>query len=204
MEKLSQKQLEIVMQPENVAERVELLKAMDVVVRSLNDESVMDLWLTNGVPDGADDSDYEFIAEDVATPEDEDGDTSCFEECCRCFTACIAAGAKHGYYSGGVLGDIRPVAKIKKSIATWANIQTEDFLFRWYVESLNMSGVVTSKSMDTAAKKVLKYIKGRFLETGYHEKEKIENLSEDDIQVWIDCLDDDYDEKNDGVLVVNY
>ena len=204
MKKLTPEQLEIVMQPENVAERVELLKAMDVVVRSLNDESVMDLWLTNGVPDGADDSDYESIAEDVATPEDEDGDTSCFEECCRCFTACIAAGAKHGYYSGGVIGDIRPVAKIKKSIATWANIQTEDFLFRWYVESLNMSGVVTSKSMDTAAKKVLKYIKGRFLETGYHEKEKIENLSEDDIQVWIDCLDDDYDEKNDGVLVVNY
>ena len=204
MKKLTPEQLEIVMQPENVAERVELLKAMDVVVRSLNDESVMDLWLTNGVPDGADDSDYEFIAEDVATPEDEDGDTSCFEETCRCFTACIAAGAKHGYYSGGVLGDIRPVAKIKKSIATWANIQTEDFLFRWYVESLNMSGVVTSKSMDTAAKKVLKYIKGRFLETGYHEKEKIENLSEDDIQVWIDCLDDDYDKNNDGVLVVNY
>ena len=204
MKKLTPEQLEIVMQPENVAERVELLKAMDVVVRSLNDESVMDLWLTNGVPDGADDSDYEFIAEDVATPEDEDGDTSCFEECCRCFTACIAAGAKHGYYSGGVLGDIRPVAKIKKSIATWANIQTEDFLFRWYVESLNMSGVVTSKSMDTAAKKVLKYIKGRFLETGYHEKEKIENLSEDDIQVWIDCLDDDYDKNNDGVLIVSY
>lgn len=204
MVKLTPEQLEMVMKPENVAKRVELLKAMDVVVRSLNDESVMDLWLTNGVPDGADDSDYEFIAEDVATPEDEDGDTSCFEECCRCFTACIAMGAKHGYYNGGVLGDIRPVAKIKKSIATWANIQTEGYLFRWYVESLNMSGVVTSKSTDTAAKKVLKYIKGRFLETGYHEKEKIENLSEDDIQVWIDCLDDDYDEKNDGVLVVNY
>ena len=94
MKKLTPEQLEIVMQPENVAERVELLKAMDVIVRSLNDESVMDLWLTNGVPDGADDSDYESIAEDVATPEDEDGDTSCFEECCRCFTACIAAGAK--------------------------------------------------------------------------------------------------------------
>lgn len=204
MVELTKKQLEIAMKPENIAERVELLKAMDVVVRSLNDESVMDLWLTNGVPDGADDSDYESIAEDVATPEDEDGDTSCFEECCRCFTACIAAGAKHGYYSGGVLGDIRPVAKIKKSIATWANIQTEDFLFRWYVESLNMSGVVTSKSTDTAAKKVLKYIKGRFLETGYPDKEKIENLSEDDIQVWIDCLDDDYDKNNDGVLVVSY
>ena len=204
MKKLTPEQLEIVMQPENVAERVELLKSMDVVVRSLNDESVMDLWLTNGVPDGADDSDYESIAEDVATPEDEDGDTSCFEECCRCFTACIAAGAKHGYYSGGVLGDIRPVAKIKKSIATWANIQTEGYLFRWHIESLNMSGVVTSKSTVAPTERVLKYVKEHFLEKGDPDKEKIENLSEDDIQVWIDCLDDDYDKNNDGVLVVSY
>lgn len=204
MYKLSQKQIETTMQSENIAERVELLKAMDVVVRSLDDEEVMDLWLTNGVPDGADESDYEFIAEDVAIPEDEDGDTSCFEECCRCFTACIAMGAKHGYYSGGVLGDIRPVAKIKKSIATWANIQTEGYLFRWYIESLNMSGVVTSKSTVAPTERVLKYVKEHFLEKGYPDREKIENLSEDDIQVWIECLDDDYDKKNDGVLVVNY
>lgn len=204
MKKLSQKQLEIAMQPQNIAERVELLKAMDVVVRSLNDEEVLELWFTNGVPDGADDSDYEFIAEDIATPEDEDGDTSCFEECCRCFTACIAAGAKHSYYSGYVLGDIRPVAKIKKSIATWANIQTEGYLFRWYIESLNMSGVVTSKSTVAPTERVLKYVKEHFLEESYPDREKIENLSEDDIQVWIDCLDDDYDRKNDGVLVVSY
>lgn len=204
MYKLSQKQIEIAMQSENIAERVELLKAMDIVVRSLNDEEVMDLWLTNGVPDGADDSEYEFIAEDVATPEDEDGDTSCFEECCRCFTACIAMGAKHSYYSGGVLGDIRPVAKIKKSIATWANIQTEGYLFRWYIENLNMSGVVTSKSTVAPTERVLKYVKEHFLEKGYPDREKFENLSEDDIQVWIDCLDDDYDKKNHGVLVVNY
>ena len=198
MKKLSQQQLEIVMQPENVAERVELLKAMDVVVRSLNDESVMDLWLTNGVPDGADDSDYESIAEDVATPEDEDGDTSCFEECCRCFTACIAAGAKHGYYSGGVLGDIRPVAKIKKSIATWANIQTEDHLFRWYIKSLHMRGVVTSKNVVAPTEKILKYVKEHFIENDCFTREKIENLSEDDIQVWFDR------EQNDGVLVLSY
>ena len=189
---------EIVMKPENVAKRVELLKAMDVVVRSLNDESVMDLWLTNGVPDGADDSDYEFIAEDVATPEDEDGDTSCFEECCRCFTACIAAGAKHGYYSGGVLGDIRPVAKIKKSIATWANIQTEDHLFRWYIKSLHMRGVVTSKNVVAPTEKILKYVKEHFIENDCFTREKIENLSEDDIQVWFDR------EQNDGVLVLSY
>ena len=198
MVKLTQKQLETIMQPENVAERVELLKAMDVIVRSLNDESVMDLWLTNGVPDGADDSDYEFIAEDVATPEDEDGDTSCFEECCRCFTACIAAGAKHGYYSGGVLGDIRPVAKIKKSIATWANIQTEDHLFRWYIKSLHMRGVVTSKNVVAPTEKILKYVKEHFIENDCFTREKIENLSEDDIQVWFDR------EQNDGVLVLSY
>ena len=198
MIKLTQKQLETIMQPENVAERVELLKAMDVVVRSLNDESVMDLWLTNGVPDGADDSDYEFIAEDVATPEDEDGDTSCFEECCRCFTACIAAGAKHGYYSGGVLGDIRPVAKIKKSIATWANIQTEDHLFRWYIKSLHMRGVVTSKNVVAPTEKILKYVKEHFIENDCFTREKIENLSEDDIQVWFDR------EQNDGVLILSY
>ena len=198
MIKLTQKQLETIMQPENVAERVELLKAMDVVVRSLNDESVMDLWLTNGVPDGADESDYEFIAEDVATPEYEDGDTSCFEECCRCFTACIAAGAKHGYYSGGVLGDIRPVAKIKKSIATWANIQTEDHLFRWYIKSLHMRGVVTSKNVVAPTEKILKYVKEHFIENDCFTREKIENLSEDDIQVWFDR------EQNDGVLVLSY
>lgn len=198
MEKLSQQQLETIMQPENIAKRVELLKAMDVVVRSLNDESVMDLWLTNGVPDGADESDYEFIAEDVATPEDEDGDTSCFEECCRCFTACIAAGAKHGYYSGGVLGDIRPVAKIKKSIATWANIQTEDHLFRWYIKSLHMRGVVTSKNVVAPTEKILKYVKEHFIENDCFTREKIENLSENDIQVWFDR------EQNDGVLVLSY
>ena len=198
MIKLTQKQLETIMQPENVAERVELLKAMDVIVRSLNDESVMDLWLTNGIPDGADDSDYEFIAEDVATPEDEDGDTSCFEECCRCFTACIAAGAKHGYYSGGVLGDIRPVAKIKKSIATWANIQTEGHLFRWYIKSLHMRGVVTSKNVVAPTEKILKYVKEHFIENDCFTREKIENLSEDDIQVWFDR------EQNDGVLVLSY
>lgn len=198
MVKLTPEQLEIVMQPENVAKRVELLKAMDVVVRSLNDESVMDLWLTNGVPDGADESDYEFIAEDVATPEDEDGDTSCFEECCRCFTACIAAGAKYSYYSGGVLGDIRPAAKIKKSIATWANIQTEDHLFRWYIKSLHMRGVVTSKNVVAPTEKILKYVKEHFIENDCFTREKIENLSEDDIQVWFDR------EQNDGVLVLSY
>lgn len=203
MKKLTQKQIEIAMKPENIAERVELLKAMDTVVRGLNDEDAMELWLTLGVPDGADDSDYEFIAKDIINSKDEDGDTSCFEECCRCFTSCIAMSAKFGYYSGGILGDVRSVKEIKRSIATSAGIHTETYLFRWYIESLNMSGVVTSKSTAAPTERVLKYVKEHFLSKDYN-KEKIENLTEDDIQVWIDCLDDDYDRKNDGVLAVNY
>ena len=59
MVKLSQKQLEIAMQPENVAERVELQNAMDVVDRSLNDESEMHLWHTNRVTEGTDKQDNE-------------------------------------------------------------------------------------------------------------------------------------------------
>ena len=67
-----------------------------------------------------------------------------------------------------------------------------------------MSGVVTSKSTVAPTERVLKYVKEHFCEKDYPNKEEIENLSENDIQVWIDCLDDDYDEKNDGVLVVSY
>lgn len=67
-----------------------------------------------------------------------------------------------------------------------------------------MSGVVTSKSTTAPTERVLKYVKEHFLETDYPDREKVENLSEDDIQVWIDCLDDDYDKNNDGVLVVSY
>lgn len=199
MTKLTQTQLERVMKPKNIAARVELLKAMDTIIRSLDDESAMNLWLTNGVPDGADESDYEFIAEDVATPEDENGNTSCFEECCRCFTACIAAGARYGYYSGGVLGDVRLAPQIKKSIAMWANIQTEEYLFRWYVEKLNMGGVITSKNTIAPTERILKYIKEHF-----SDKEKVAEITEDDIQVWIDCLDVDYDKNNDGVLAISY
>lgn len=71
-------------------------------------------------------------------------------------------------------------------------------------ENLNMSGVVTSKNAVAPTERVLKYVKEHFLGKGYPDREKIENLSEDDIQIWIDCLDDDYDKKNDGVLAINY
>lgn len=40
-----------------------IIKAMDTICRALNDESLEELWLTFGVPDGADEDDYEAIAD---------------------------------------------------------------------------------------------------------------------------------------------
>lgn len=45
-------------------ERIAGLKAMDLLVRHINYEGVIGLWLMNGVPDGASDYDYLSIAVD--------------------------------------------------------------------------------------------------------------------------------------------
>ncbi len=44
--------------------RIAVLKAMDNAMRNMNDEDSMEPWLMCGVPDGADEEDYESIAED--------------------------------------------------------------------------------------------------------------------------------------------
>ena len=46
-----------------VENNIELLRAMDTVVGYLNDGEAIDPWLMCGVPDGANDEDYEYIAE---------------------------------------------------------------------------------------------------------------------------------------------
>lgn len=47
-----------------IQSRIAVLKAMDEAIRGMNDEDVMDPWLTCGVPDGAYEEDYEDIASD--------------------------------------------------------------------------------------------------------------------------------------------
>ncbi len=47
-----------------IKNRVEQLKAMDDFMHSVNDEELIDSWLTYGVPDEASEEDYRFIAED--------------------------------------------------------------------------------------------------------------------------------------------
>lgn len=44
----------------NKPERIELLRAMDLLARSCNDERVIDYWLTEGIADGSADSDREL------------------------------------------------------------------------------------------------------------------------------------------------
>ena len=44
--------------------RVAQLKAMDDFMHSVNNEELIDEWLTYGVPDEASEEDYRFIAED--------------------------------------------------------------------------------------------------------------------------------------------
>lgn len=61
-------------------QRMKLLKKMDGYLRrNIEDEDVFDgLWLSEGVPDGADDYDYEYIA----------GDDDAFNECLELFINC--------------------------------------------------------------------------------------------------------------------
>lgn len=41
----------------------EIIRAMDVICRALNDESLEVAWLTEGMPDEAGEDDYESVAE---------------------------------------------------------------------------------------------------------------------------------------------
>ena len=46
--------------------RAEMLKAMDIIIRNLNDEDIIFDWLASGIPDGTyDNDDYaEFVDDD--------------------------------------------------------------------------------------------------------------------------------------------
>lgn len=48
----------------HINRNAELLKAMDTVVRFLNDEDGMDPWFRCGLPDGWNEDDLVFMAED--------------------------------------------------------------------------------------------------------------------------------------------
>ena len=56
--------------PKADAERIKTLKLMHGIMMSMNNEDAYDSWIVMGVPDGASEDDYEFIALDDKEYED--------------------------------------------------------------------------------------------------------------------------------------
>lgn len=80
-----------------IKERIEMVRAMETVARSINDENAFCGWLLNGVADGdidedTTDEDLEFYAEDDV-----------FKEVMECFLRCMVRASKNGgLYCGGI------------------------------------------------------------------------------------------------------
>lgn len=87
----------------NMKERCELVRAMEIVCRNLNDEDILMHWLTEGVADGditKDTSDDEIIQEYCE-------DDKSFAEIMDCFLECVKAANKSGgLYCGRVVSNI--------------------------------------------------------------------------------------------------
>ena len=65
--------------------RIEVLKAMHTIVKNMNDEYAYELWITEGMPDEPDESDFQDVAYEY------------FEETTAVFTNVIKRYGKNGY-----------------------------------------------------------------------------------------------------------
>ena len=73
----------------NVAKRIELIKAMDMIARCINDEDILvDGWLAGGVPDGLVEEGDEAIA---GFTSDEN-----MKDFMDCFMRCMVRASKSG------------------------------------------------------------------------------------------------------------
>ena len=82
----------------NKNERFEMIKAMDLIARQLNDEDIMEAWLMYGVADG--DIDSDTTQEDLEDYMDDDT----FAELMSAFIHVIACSGKSGgLYCDGVV-----------------------------------------------------------------------------------------------------
>lgn len=87
----------------NVRERIKMVKAMEYIARQINDESVFELWLMEGVADGdISYGDMNVLDEDDIDLEYYLGDDE-FSDLMKTFLDCMA----HARKSGGLYcGDI--------------------------------------------------------------------------------------------------
>lgn len=81
----------------NRQERIEMVWAMDTIARSLNDEDMIDAWLSFGVPDHTEYVGYDYYAEFI------DDDT--LKELMRTFQSIMAKDYKQdgGIYCDGIV-----------------------------------------------------------------------------------------------------
>lgn len=75
----------------NVQERFEILKSIDTIIKSMNDESAYTAWI-HIIPDEADDDELQEIAE-------EDDET--FGDACKLFAKLVMKYMKYGLYVDG-------------------------------------------------------------------------------------------------------
>lgn len=75
----------------NVQERFDVLKGMDTIIKSMNDESAYTAWIYI-IPDEADDDELMEIAE-----EDEES----FNDACKLFAKLVKKYMKYGLYVDG-------------------------------------------------------------------------------------------------------
>lgn len=82
----------------NKTRRIELVRAMDTVARSLNDESLVNYWLSLGVADG----DQDLSDDDMDIYVEDDAD---FKELMTTFTKLMKHAYDDGLYCDGVVSD---------------------------------------------------------------------------------------------------
>lgn len=88
----------------NIVERVKMVKAMEFIIRNINDESIINHWLATGVADG--DIAYGNLDVDIQDTEELDyyTDETTFANLMHTFLSCIADAKKDGgLYCDGVV-----------------------------------------------------------------------------------------------------
>lgn len=84
-----------------------MLKAMEIIMRNLNDEEVFETWLTDGLPDGLsldNDEDFEEFTDDVTFADIMDAFVYIMGKACP--TSESSSGRRGTLYCDGVINEM--------------------------------------------------------------------------------------------------
>lgn len=88
-------------------ERIQMLKAMEIIMRSLNDEELVMTWLSDGIPDGTpldDDEAFEDFTDNVTFADIMDTFVYIMGEACH--APALAEDRKGTLYCDGVINEM--------------------------------------------------------------------------------------------------